>query len=204
MGIVVLIDNGHGAETPGKRSPDGLLLEWRWARGAAGLLAGELAARGIPCRRLVEEDADVPIAARLARARAAAGQARREGGLPVLVSLHVNASGADGRWGRARGWQVHAPTRGEAGRLAESARLGECLLAAVAEEGFGVRRYSAAAGCWPGPFGLLQGADCPAVLTENLFMDTRADLALLLAAGTAERLARAHAAGLARYGGGRC
>ncbi len=28
----VLIDNGHGAETPGKRSPDGRLLEYAYTR----------------------------------------------------------------------------------------------------------------------------------------------------------------------------
>lgn len=28
----VLLDNGHGAETPGKRSPDGRLQEYAYAR----------------------------------------------------------------------------------------------------------------------------------------------------------------------------
>lgn len=28
----VLIDNGHGENTPGKRSPDGRLREWAYSR----------------------------------------------------------------------------------------------------------------------------------------------------------------------------
>ena len=28
----ILIDNGHGVETPGKRSPDGILREYAWNR----------------------------------------------------------------------------------------------------------------------------------------------------------------------------
>lgn len=32
----ILIDNGHGRETPGKRSPDGTLREYAWNRLIAG------------------------------------------------------------------------------------------------------------------------------------------------------------------------
>ena len=30
--VKVLIDNGHGEETPGKRSPDGKFREYIWTR----------------------------------------------------------------------------------------------------------------------------------------------------------------------------
>ena len=29
---IVILDNGHGDETPGKCSPDFSLFEWRWNR----------------------------------------------------------------------------------------------------------------------------------------------------------------------------
>ena len=32
----ILIDNGHGVDTPGKRSPDGKLREYAWNRLIAG------------------------------------------------------------------------------------------------------------------------------------------------------------------------
>lgn len=42
----ILIDNGHGAETRGKRSPDGRLLEYRENRIIARGIVTALAARG--------------------------------------------------------------------------------------------------------------------------------------------------------------
>ena len=30
--LYVILDNGHGVNTPGKRSPDGKLREYAWAR----------------------------------------------------------------------------------------------------------------------------------------------------------------------------
>ena len=30
--LTVILDNGHGANTPGKCSPDKSLLEYKWAR----------------------------------------------------------------------------------------------------------------------------------------------------------------------------
>ena len=32
----ILIDNGHGIDTPGKRSPDGVLREYAWNHLIAG------------------------------------------------------------------------------------------------------------------------------------------------------------------------
>ena len=40
MGLMVILDAGHGVDTPGKRSPDGRLREGRWARAMAARLAG--------------------------------------------------------------------------------------------------------------------------------------------------------------------
>lgn len=38
----ILIDNGHGNDTPGKRSPDGRLLEWAYTREIADRVAARL------------------------------------------------------------------------------------------------------------------------------------------------------------------
>ena len=34
----VLIDNGHGENTPGKRSPDGRLMAWAYSRELADMV----------------------------------------------------------------------------------------------------------------------------------------------------------------------
>ena len=56
----VLIDNGHGENTPGKRSPDGRLREWAYSREIADLVVAGLRKLGIDAERIVKEDTDVP------------------------------------------------------------------------------------------------------------------------------------------------
>ena len=47
----VLIDNGHGSNTKGKRSPDGRLMEYAYAREIAGMVVLELKKMGIDAER---------------------------------------------------------------------------------------------------------------------------------------------------------
>lgn len=42
----ILIDNGHGENTPGKRSPDGVLREYAYAREIADDIVRELTKEG--------------------------------------------------------------------------------------------------------------------------------------------------------------
>ncbi|MCM1452596.1 MAG: N-acetylmuramoyl-L-alanine amidase, partial [Clostridium sp.] len=97
-GTIVLIDNGHGVETPGKRSPDERLLEWKWTRIVARKAAERLRARGVDVRLLVEEVRDVSLRERAGRANALEGEI-------LLVSIHANAAGR-GEWMGARGWSA--------------------------------------------------------------------------------------------------
>ena len=38
----ILLDNGHGIQTPGKRSPNGTLLEYKYTREIVDLIIKEL------------------------------------------------------------------------------------------------------------------------------------------------------------------
>ena len=58
----VLIDNGHGIETLGKRSPDGRLREYAYTREVAARGVKALTAAGRDAVRLVPGDADAPLA----------------------------------------------------------------------------------------------------------------------------------------------
>jgi N-acetylmuramoyl-L-alanine amidase len=49
----ILIDNGHGNNTPGKRSPDGKFLEAIYTREIAKKLQADLKDRGYPYGRSV-------------------------------------------------------------------------------------------------------------------------------------------------------
>lgn len=52
----ILIDNGHGKETSGKRSPDGRLKEYAYTREIADRVVIELQNEGIDAMRIVPEE----------------------------------------------------------------------------------------------------------------------------------------------------
>ena len=45
--MIVLIDNGHGSDTPGKCSPDKSLREYKWAREIAARIENVLKTKEI-------------------------------------------------------------------------------------------------------------------------------------------------------------
>ena len=63
----ILIDNGHGENTPGKRSPDGVLREYLYAREIADDIVRELVKKGYDAERIVKENVDVSLAERFLR-----------------------------------------------------------------------------------------------------------------------------------------
>jgi len=52
----ILIDNGHGSDTPGKRSPDGKFLEYQYNRIIATRVVSELVDCGYDAELLVPEE----------------------------------------------------------------------------------------------------------------------------------------------------
>ena len=63
----ILIDNGHGIQTKGKRSPDGQLLEYAYTRDLARQIVAALKARGYDSELLVPKDDDIPLSERVRR-----------------------------------------------------------------------------------------------------------------------------------------
>ena len=66
----ILIDNGHGKETSGKRSPDGRLKEYAYTREIADRVVIELQNEGIDAMRIVPEENDVTLSERVKRVNA--------------------------------------------------------------------------------------------------------------------------------------
>ena len=63
----ILIDNGHGIDTKGKRSPDGRLLEYAQNRLLAGRIVSALQTRGLDATLLVPEETDISLPERCRR-----------------------------------------------------------------------------------------------------------------------------------------
>ena len=70
--ITILLDNGHGKETPGKRSPkwsDGSqLFEWEYNRRVVDAIIAKLDGLGIKSVKIVPEDTEISLSERAARA----------------------------------------------------------------------------------------------------------------------------------------
>lgn len=72
MAKIVILDNGHGIETPGKRSPvwddKTQLFEWEFNRDMVRRIILKCYRAGIRAVKLVPEAYDVPLADRCKRA----------------------------------------------------------------------------------------------------------------------------------------
>lgn len=191
--MIVLLDNGHGVETPGKRSPDGRLREYAWAREIAQLIAISLQREGIEARLLVPETTDIPLRVRTRRVNdiCAAEGARNV----CLVSIHNNAAGADGRWHDARGFAVY---------VSNNAGQGSRRLAAILAEEANARhlmgnRATPPQGYWQASLAICRDTKCAAVLTENLFQDNIEDVAYLLSEAGKAELTDLHVRAITKY-----
>ena len=190
----VLIDPGHGIDTPGKRSPDGKFREYLWNRQVADLLGARLVAMGIDASPVVTETNDIPLSTRVQRVNRICSKIGASN--VMLVSIHANAAG-NGGWMNAKGWSCYT-SKGNT----ESDRIAECLYDAFEKE-FPDRKIrkdlSDGDRDWEENFYVLAKSRCPAVLLENFFYDNPEECMFLLKEETKERIASAAALGIARY-----
>lgn len=190
----ILIDNGHGADTKGKRSPDGRLLEYKYAREIATRIVDNLRAKGYDAQRIVQEEYDVSLAERARRVNEICGKIGTVN--VILVSVHCNAAG-NGQWLNARGWAAYT-SKGQT----KADKLADCLYAAAEKvlAGHKIRKdMSDGDPDWEEGFYILRKTKCPAVLTENLFQDNRQDVDFLLSDEGKDAIVKLHVDGIINY-----
>ena len=172
----ILLDPGHGLNTPGKRSPDGTFLEAAYNREIAQLTLSQLQANGHDAQLLVPETEDIPLKERVRRVNAhctALGKTN-----VILISIHVNAAGDGTQWMNATGWSIYT-SKGQTA----SDKLADCLYESAINNFPGQKiRIDLLDNDpdWEENFYILRHTHCPAVLIENFFMDNKKDLAYLL------------------------
>lgn len=192
----ILLDPGHGSNTPGKRSPDGALLEYAYTREIANLVYHGLHREGIDAEILVREEVDVPLAERIRRVNEACKEYGQSNVL--LVSIHCNAAGDGSQWMKAVGWECYtSPGKTKADKLAS------CL---YEEAGLYMPEVSKlrtdTTDSDPDKearFYMLVHSKCPAVLTENLFMDNKNECKYLLSLKGKAVIANIHINGIKKY-----
>lgn len=189
---VVLIDNGHGVDTPGKRSPDGRLLEYKYTREIVeGIIAG-LKRYGVTAIPLTPEDKDISLRERCNRANAFDASTEKP---CILVSVHCNAAGSGKQWLKAEGWQVCV----YGGASNKSRKLADCLAKAASRQGLKVRKPMPDQLYWEQNLAMCRDTMMPAVLTENLFMDNKSEVEYLLSEEGRKTIIDLHINGIMTY-----
>lgn len=194
----ILIDNGHGDNTPGKCSPDGRLREYAWSRECAKRLVAALKKKGYDAELITPEASDVKLQTRVSRVNniCKAVGARN----CLLVSIHNNASGSDGKWKDACGWSVFVS------KIAceNSKKLARMLTAEAMKRELMGNRSVPIQKYWTWSWTdkdiyILEKSACPAVLTENMFQDHKGDVDYLLSEEGMTELVDLHVDGITKY-----
>ena len=169
----ILIDNGHGENTAGKRSPmwpDGTeLREWEFNRDIAQRVFFALKRHGVDVELIVKEDIDVPLSERCNRVNEIAKAVGKNNCL--LVSIHANAGGGTG-------WEAFTSV-GET----RSDKFATIFYEIAQEmfEGWAIRKDTTDGDLdKESQFYILRKTVCPAILTENFFMDTEKDCKFIM------------------------
>ena len=193
--MIILIDPGHGIDTPGKRSPDGKFQEYLWNRQIADLLLDRFMIMGIDASLVVTETNDISLSTRVQRVNRMCSKVGASN--VILLSIHSNAAGDGSKWMSAQGWSCYT-SKGNT----KSDVIAECLYDAFETE-FSDRKIrkdmSDGDRDWEENFYVLQKSKCAAVLLENFFYDNREECAWMLQEETKRRIAGAAVKGIIKY-----
>lgn len=202
--LVVCLDNGHGEDTPGKRSPYAssgkepalYFREYSWTREITKRLKTALEKNGVEVYMVCPETKDISLTTRYKRANNK--QQEDRGKHHLFISVHANAA-SNGEWSNARGWCAFT-TKGNT----NSDKLAECLYDAAEEilipMGIKIRKdLQDGDRDYEQNFTVIYGSNMPAVLTENLFQDNVYDVEFLLSEEGKEAIVELHRRGILYY-----
>lgn len=189
------LDNGHGEETAGKRSPefemDGITVqffEYEFNRDIVGRMIAGLRERGVQFTNIVPEMEDITLQERTIRAN----RIHRSGGLPVIyVSVHSNAAdpAPGSNWTTAHGIETWHHKNSPNGKKI-AAIFQKHLIQAT---GWRNRKLKTTA---LRNLYVLNETAMPAILTENGFFNNKAEVKKLMRDDVRQAIADAHIAAI--------
>ena len=191
----ILLDNGHASVTLGKAAPgelDGKLFrEYEFNRAIVKRITTLLDKEKIMYKVLVPEvDVDVPLLTRAARANAWVQKFGKDNCL--LLSIHANAAGIGKQWMNARGWSVYT-TKGKTKSDEYASVFWQEADKLLPKYGISIRKDTTDGDPdYEENFTILYNTKCPAILTENLFMDNKEDCKFLLSEEGRDVIAKLH------------
>ena len=190
--MLVIIDSGHGINTPGKCSPDKQFKEWKYCRELADLLSEALLEQDFGVVNLMHGiDNDESLRSRCNRINKIVAQNKN----CIVISLHNNAAGADGKWHNATGWSVFVSMNASANSKLAAQLLCE---SAIKHKVMGNRSIPKCK-YWQKDLAICRDTKCPAVLIEHMFMDNKDDVAFLESTEGKQTLVQVIVDGLEAY-----
>lgn len=190
---VLILDNGHGKNTPGKCSPDKRILEYEWTRNMVGRIATKARLAGIHTEIVVPEESDIPLKERVRRVNTLCAKYGTQN--CALISVHINAAGNGSTWLNARGWTGWVAPKSS--QLSKT--LARLLYIEASRAGLQGNRLPSSACYWVGNFAIVRDTKCPAVLTENLFQDNKDDVEYLVSESGKDAIATLHIDAIKKY-----
>lgn len=178
--MIVALDSGHGATTPGKRSFDGRLRECEFNQSVTSRLKHHLERHGISVLSTSPNPLlDPSLNERCRRANSDKAD--------LFISIHANAAGTD--WNTANGWEIYCLQKG-----GYEYRLAQCIhdesIPFLGVKDRGIKTNS---------FTVLTGTKMPAVLIEHGFYSNKSECELLLSDAFREKCAIADCKGILKY-----
>jgi len=164
--ITIFIDDGHGIETPGKRSPGGT-RENEFNRPTAVKVRTLAEKLGFNVVMVAPELEDVPLQKRVNRANTAF-KSLRSNHKAIYVSIHFNAAGEG--WSGAEGIETFHYTGSAEGRKLAAAVQQE-LIKGTPQRNRGIKESN---------FYVLKETIPPAILVEGGFMTNKKEASLML------------------------
>ena len=192
--LVVILDAGHGSNTPGKCSPDKSLYEWSWNREIVAMLCERLYGLNVKTVILVPEEHDVPLKERVRRVNTIVHDAKIENKEVLLISIHINAA-VHGTWNKANGWSVWVSNNASE----KSKQFAQIAYREAVSMGLKGNRVVPKEQYWTSNFYILKNTPCPAVLTENMFQDNQDDVAFLKSDDGKEKIVSLHFNAVKKY-----
>jgi len=205
--VLVCLDNGHGEETPGKRSPYAAckvppalyLREYEYCREIVKMLKERLEADGYEVFVVTPETSDPKLSERANRINKTVTKAKAEGKHSLMISIHNNAAGKGDKWMEAYGWSAWT-TKGQN----NSDILATCLFDAAKEVLTPLGQKTRSDWSDKDPdyeenFTIIYKSNCPAVLTENMFQDCIKEVEFLLSDQGKDAIVEIHRRGIEKF-----
>ena len=200
---VAYLDDGHGLQTPGKRTPsipeldDRVIKENEFNRNVVALMFRYFKGNNVTPVLVAPTDKDDSLSLRTSRANRHYDDLCKKYGRTkvkaVYLSVHYDAHTGSFSTSKGEGHSVFiylGTQDGQSGKLADA--VYKEMRQGTTQKGRGIREAN---------FQVLRTTKMPAILTENGFMDNKREAKLMIDAAFQSEVAQEHVRGTLKYFG---